>query len=325
MWPASALRLEKGTGLAKPLFTPTGDQFSPHPDLSLIRGEWYFTEPTCRTIAELCTGATLLAGTPTVAQLLPGSTLVDSSPWAQLRVDLTQVEHLSIDFEDYWTHERFDSVVLDPPWYFPALTNWINNATYFSTAGSLILFPLFGEGTRPHANIEREQILAACGQFGTVEVIRDAIEYETPRFEVEALKASGIDLRGPWRLSDLVCLRVEGTAQHLLSIRETSDWSEIRVGSTLVAYRPSQEEPPSRNSSLIAHVPGVSDWVLDSVSRRDPRWRFINVWCSNNRVGHVRDVAALRGAVRHLSMGDHMAEDPSSDACIRQVLAWMEE
>lgn len=265
-----------------------------------------------------------------MAQHLPGSVLVDSSPWASERIDLSRVTHQTIDFEDYWTDECFDSVVLDPPWYYPALTNWINNASYFAREGSKILFPLFGEGTRPTADSERREILRICSLIGEVHLYPDAVAYETPRFELEALATCGVHMEGSWRLSDLVKLEVQWPASNLLSIRTPFEWEEAEVAGMIVAFRSLPRGPGTRSNHLIDSVPGVQNWVLDTVSRRDPRWQFINIWCSNNRVGYVQDTALLRSLLSAISaqqsahdetwrkdLGEEMWDSA------QQVLSWM--
>lgn len=250
-------------------------------------------------------GNILLAGAPTIAALIPGSTLVESSPWAHLRLDLDSAKHVRIDFEDYWTQESYDFVAFDPPWYHPALTNWINNAAYFTQRGSRITFPLFGEGTRPSAADERRKILEFCKSIGSPHVERDLVVYDTPRFELEALEAAGIHLRGQWRRSDLVTLTVETPPNSLKSIKEPMLWDEIRIGSQLHSVkRTPVQRPPGNDGQMILPIPGVPNWTLDSVSRRDSRWEFINLWSSDNRVGHTPDPSGFLGMLRDVADGE---------------------
>jgi hypothetical protein len=290
------------------------------PDHSIMRAEWYFTEETADTVAGLASGNCLLIGTPTVASRLPGCTLVESSPWARERVDLARTILMTIDFEDYWTEERFDFVAFDPPWYFPALTNWINNAAYFSRPGAKVLFPFFGEGTRPSATIERNLITRECDKFGSLQILPEAVEYETPRFEVEALRAAGVIAESPWRRSDLAILDIQRIPDHLVSIRQPNLWVEIRIGERLVAVRKSLQvsddiEPNSK--TILLDVPGVSQRVMDTVSRRDPRWEYINVWFSNNRVARTRHPGVLLDALHDLS--DNICSGPYA----AELLSWI--
>lgn len=321
MWPADAI---KPAG-AKVEVLNRSESDAPVwvPDQSLIRGEWYFTHETSSRIASLAGPKALLAGTPSIAEHLPRATLVESSPWAARRLNLTKVEHHQIDFESFWTEERFDFVALDPPWYFPALVDWVHNAAVFSSLGSTIAFPLFGEGARPSAPQDRQLILSECATIGGFEVISDSVEYETPRFELEALKAAGIHLVGPWRRSDLVILTVERIPDSLRSLRQPFDWVEMQLGTQLIAVRTSAVvPPPERGDELINPVPGTPNWVMDSVSRRDPRWQYVNVWSSSNRVAYTPDPQRLITAVEALVTNPRQAVS-SNDADVSIVLAWM--
>jgi hypothetical protein len=319
-WPADFL----GSDPQRPLvgaLDPTGAA-SYVPDLSLIRGEWYFADGTARDISAIAEGNVLLAGVPTLAAQIPGSTLVESSPWAAQRLDLSRVHHAQIEFEDFWTDQRFDFVAFDPPWYYPALTNWVNNAAYFTQRHSKILFPLFGEGTRPGAADERRRILEHCNSIGSVQIATDLVVYDTPRFEIKALQAAGVRLVEPWRRSDLVTLTVETPSTKLTSIREPFEWDEVKVGKRLHALRRTPvRRPPGPEAGLIVPIPGVNHWTLDSVSRRDPRWEFVNVWASDNRVAYTPDPQRLSSLLR--SIGDE-----ENDAVLRPdidaVRSWVE-
>lgn len=292
------------------------------PDLSLIRGEWYFSPETSQEIAHMVHGHVLLAGTPTVAELLPTSTLVESSPWAAERLRLKAVRHFEMDFEDFWTDEQFDSVVLDPPWYFPALTNWINNAAIFSRVGAKIIFPLFGAGTRPTAALDRERILHECKRVGEVELHGSVVKYEVPKFEYQALASSGINIISPWRYSDLVVLTVKTRPDNLLGIRQRLNWLDWRYRTSIVSVCMGPiDSPPYSGDSPLHNVPGVSNWTLNAVSRRDPRWKYINVWMSDNRVAFSPQPLRLANAIKCLSLGLQVAD--ADQEYTNQVASWI--
>jgi hypothetical protein len=239
-----------------------------------------------------------------VAQQLKGSTLIESSPWAALRLNLAEVDHRVIDFGDYLAEEVFDFVAIDPPWYHPVLTDWVTNAAALCRPGARLVFPLFGEGTRPSAAEERERILRGCSRIGHVDVIRNAVQYEVPRFEAAALAAAGVLVHGPWRVSDLAILTIKRPPENLTALRHDDSWQEIRLGEYLVAVRSIPFLGPSDgDGSLISPIPGVDNWVLDSVSRRDARWESINVWVSDNRVAYSPDTDRLLAALKRLARG----------------------
>lgn len=308
-WPADIVG-HRPQGLSLQVGNPI-ESVAYTPDLSLIRGEWYFSSATARDLASLASGRILFAGTPTLAALVPKSTLIESSPWARERVNLTHVEHLEFDFEEYWADDRYDFIAFDPPWYYPALINWINNAAFFSHRGSRIAFPLFGEGTRPGADTERDRILEYCRTIGTVRLERDLVSYDTPLFEECALRASGLQVRGQWRRSDLVILKVNEPTPSLKSIREPFQWDEVRIGDRIFGIKKTPVRRPAhaRDENLIAPAAGVANWVLNSVSRRDLRWTGINVWDSWNRVAYTPDTKRILKLLRMLAQGERGTDD----------------
>jgi len=239
-----------------------------------------------------------------------------------MRLDLSAVHHHLIDFEDYWTQDRYDFVAMDPPWYFPGLTDWVNNAATICNRGARIAFPLFGEGTRPGASSERTHILNLCRHIGTVELLPNAVEYEVPNFESSALGADGIFIRGTWRRSDLVVLTVTNPPDSLRSIRQAVEWEETCWGQRLIAVRNVRvAAPPRGGSGLVWMIPDTVGGVLNSVSRRDWRWQFINVWVSDNRVAYTPDIERFR---RALSAFTGPTESPDRDGDVRELRDWLE-
>lgn len=270
------------------------------PELHALDGEWYFTESTSAELGRLVgTGRVCLLGTPTVAASLDASsfTLIDRSPFIRDRFNFHEAgaKIVTSNVEDTDIDSGFDVVLFDPPWYVPQLLQWFSLAARAVSPQGKIMFPLLGELTRPTAQQEREALLTLAAAVGEVEVFPSAIEYDIPLFEQQALAASGIQLDGPWRRADLVAVRVRSLIAApkitFSSQKDTDQWSTFVLGSQVVKLRVNCVL--NYNEKMIHHIEGVSDYLYDSVSRRDPHRNAIDLWTSRNRVAQVGDRAAV--------------------------------
>ncbi len=278
-----------------------------NPELHLLDGEWYFTELTSANLAGfLGTGHFCLLGTPTVAARLDGSdsVLVDQSPFIRDRFnffnDGVKILRSKVDVADVGS--GFDKVLLDPPWYVPELLDWFALGTRAVSPGGQILLPLLGELTRPTAQQERRALLRLAARVGDVEVIPQAVEYDMPLFEQRALAASGIQLEGPWRIADLVIVSVRSPINLPMIGKfrqvDVDHWSTFVLGSQVVKLRTNRIVRD--DAELIRPVEGLSDYVYDTVSQRDPRWAKIDLWTSRNRVAQVSDLRAVEAMLIEL-------------------------
>ena len=284
-------------------------QGDPVPDLSLIRGEWYFTSVTANGIATRSGESVLAVGTPTIAHAVARQALgkevelVDSSPWVTSRnQEGLEFAHHCMDFANYVPAKDFDSVVVDPPWYEPMYTDWVRQCSKFVRPSGRLFFPLMGPSTRPTAPQERHRILELAASLGTVSIDSNCVVYDTPRYERCALWARGVVLSEPWRRADLIEVRVTNPARGEGVAKSTpTAWREYRVGSTLVAVRDSPTSTsPSPGKHLLGEIDGVRHRTLDTVSRRDSRWRDVDVWFSNNRVARCLDKVRLHAVLSTL-------------------------
>lgn len=310
----------------------------PTPDFSLVRGEWYFTEDTASYVADRVGESLLAVGAPTVASATARQArskhveLVDSSPWVTPRLGSRQdFTHHQADFAAYTTDLQFDTVVVDPPWYNPMLSDWIEKSAALVRPGGNLIFPMMGSGTRPGASQERERLLCMLSNLGSVRVEPEAAIYQVPRFERCALWARGVPFSGVWRKADLVEVNVtQATAtRHPLRV-ELSPWHEYRVGESLVAIRPPNAEvAPVTSTTLLHEVSGVPNRTLDTVSRRDPRWSRINVWLSNNRVAYCIDVQRLQDTLGLIAESAHDRESNTCASAVRksdldELIEWID-
>lgn len=288
-----------------------------------MRGEWYFTGTTQQLLASHLKGDVLLVGTPSLLEVSPHALLVDNSPWVPYRFDLQGVPHSTLPFEEFETTGRFETAALDPPWYFPTLISWVDKAATLTRRGGHVVFPLLGAGTRPTAHIDRTRLLGHCARIGTLEIFEDAVLYDTPLFEREALRAAGIEMHEAWRVADLIRLRVEyPPGRRRLKAPECA-WREVRIGNQIVAVRElDRAQTFAHDVGLLARVPGTVGWVLDSVSRRDGRWQYINVCTTRNRVAATTDPLRLLGAAATLA-GPTAAGATDDEEAHRLLQSWL--
>ncbi len=286
------------------------------PELHPLDFEWYFTPDCADYLADAVCGrgkTTLCLGVPTVAAaaIRKGRNVVvlDRNPLIVRRFPalLRSSQLWLLDIADCEQHlARADVVLFDAPWYLEDTYSWLAVAMRAAKAGGLIAFCLFPRLVRPTASAEREAILEAAESAGKVEVLEDAIAYETPIFESEALYGAGITGFGNWRRADLVLVqRTTAVPRRMSAVRPSrpsSTWLTYLLGRRVVKVRYSPARTAVRGGS-VRPLPGSVDFVYPSVSARDPRRRSIDLWTSRNRVAQVGNLESVMGILQLLENG----------------------
>ncbi len=277
------------------------------PELSPVRSEWYFTRRTADKLLRLADYNALAVGTPTVAEAASGAkntrlVLIDHSPWISGRFGLENVTWLKGDFNIVLPEGNYQNVLLDPPWYFPILGAWLAKALLLVSTGGRVLMPLLSKLTRPSATADRKALIGLARRYGAVRVVPGIVEYETPLYEREALRAAGVPLACPcpWRVADLLIVKKSSANPHdspfLANPDRSLGWREFVVNGQIISVRDASTScgvASSDGRQLLIPVPGVTNWILDSVSARDPRRERVEVWTSRNRVARVTDYPTL--------------------------------
>lgn len=277
-------------------------EVSPHP--SPATSEWFFTSETAKLLAMCLPGRALCLGVPSVAAAKAKSgdevTLVDISPWVIDRFELTapQVDlRIGLPVESQVLDPGYDSAILDPPWYFPSLSHWLNLASNVVKPGGAILVPLMGELTRPSAKSDRKKMTDMASELGPWYIEKATVVYETPRFERLALERAGIFLNKPWRRADLLRItNANPSPAPRASKASATNWSTLRVGNSLVSIRDESivNSIDDRGQLVLSGLGPEQSFVLDTVSRRDPRIIEANVWTSESTAAVCSNVIALR-------------------------------
>ena len=270
----------------------------PQPELHPLDYEWHFTLDSARRAAAILAaeqqGPALCLGSPTVATALAAlghrGVLVDGNPLVRDRLGPSALASIEVHEHDLRqpieaTH-TFGSVFFDAPWYPDEAELWLWQGVRAVRPGGLIAFSLFPWLLRPSATLDRARILKLARSYGRTSIVEGGLDYDTPRFEAEALAASGLPPMPSWRRADLVVLRVERRMNSLRPPPPLAErtWDTWIIDQQVVKLCRVTNGPAEQ---LLLRVPGARDWVYTSVSRRDPNRPLIDLWTSRNRVARV--------------------------------------
>jgi SAM-dependent methyltransferase len=279
----------------------------PFPELHILDNEWYFSATSAWRTAQLIiqSGPNVLCiGTPTVADHIARlglkPLLVDSAPYLRQRFGRLSLSDLEVGrIEDVLHIPRsFDAAVLDPPWYLTTMRRWLAIASRSVRPGGHIAISLFRGLTRPAAKAERQEILDFARTIGDIAVLPAWFEYDTPLFEQRALAALIPDIPRFWRRSDMLLITKRRQSALLVPDEPQEDqWKSFLIGTQVIKLR---SRATARRGRAIRPVPGVTDWVLDSVSARDPRRSAVGLWTSRNRVGRISDPLIIQRILEEL-------------------------
>lgn len=299
-----------------------GAALEPHP----LDYDWRFTPATSERIGSLLPkqGATLLLGTHSVVPFVPKSdpdsvVLVD---WNPLIAESTK-SHFVADLR----HEEFSipagmgfsAVVIDAPWYPDDLFAWIGHAIRYLDVGGLMLVVLWPENTRPTASRERQEILEFLSGIGRTAVYTEFVRYTTPPFERIALTHAGVPVGPEWRSGDLVAVRLDNRIvppQVRPSTDSAAQWCRFSIDSRQIAIRTSRFNSAESVAPTLTPIANADGWVLPSVSRRDPRRPFIDIWTSRGFAAQATNPEAFIAALTALTRSPSRCD--SADAAIKK-------
>lgn len=308
-----------------PRETTRGDDLEPHP----LDYDWRFTPTTSERIGRLLPkqGTTLLLGTHSVVPFVPGGdpssvVLVD---WNPLIAESTD-SHFIVDLR----HEElflpsgmsFSGVVIDAPWYPDDLFAWIHHAMRYLDTGGLMLIVLWRDNTRPTASKERQEILTFLSGIGRTDVYAELVRYTTPQFERIALTHAGVPVGPEWRAADLVAVRLENriVPPQLRQLSHSpAQWSRFSLDSRQIAIRIPRSDHARSVKPDLRPVEHTDEWVLPSVSRRDPRRQLVDIWTSRNFVAQATNPEAFVAALSKYAQNPSGCE--GADAAINDEWA----
>lgn len=282
------------------------------PQLHALDYEWYFTPSVA---SEICRefvssrNTTICMGVPMIAAAAirdqKNAIFIDRNAHSLVR--FPELMHASeIHIMDAalarGVGPKADVLIFDPPWYAPDTLAWLEAASHLVRPGGTIVFALYPSLTRPTAALERDLILEISSAVGNVDVMENALAYETPLFEHEALKACGV-YAGNWRRGDLVVIKAATPITNSLpyaACRAEIDgsWQTFVIGHQVVKLR----SRSTCEADVFLNTVGGS-FVFPAVSARDGARDRICVWTSRNRIAEVGNFEVLSDILNQMAAG----------------------
>lgn len=193
---------------------------------------------------------------------------------------------------------KADVIVMDPPWYPEYYERFFEICVKVSHIGSIVLGVYPPEMTRSTVAEEKQKLSEYTRKLGFSDLRFDlhCIEYSTPPFEKNVLKANNIyNYPANWRFGDLMfSTRVTNTCELLTEhcfFSKNCGWSEKRCGIVRIKFKQDSLTPDDIFSISLYHL--YNDDIYPSVSRRYTGHKSINVWTSGNRVFNCSNIPLL--------------------------------
>ncbi|MCE9551906.1 MAG: hypothetical protein K8T91_00810 [Planctomycetes bacterium] len=281
----------------------------PHP----LDYDWRFTCETVDDLLRICheLGDSIVClGTPTffvaadIDESFPRITLIDrNTAMVDYLSTFSKGTVLRLDLlADTLPQLQADVIVADPPWYFEHIQAFLWVASQICRIGSAVVISLPPPGTRPAAQEEVERVLAWALNLGfdVVRLDEARLWYETPPFERNALKATGIRLSSNgWRKGTLCLLKKarNTNVRRPRFVLPRVEWTEANLRGSRICFRNRRQvdfDDPTP-------IPLVAGDILPSVSRRHRLREFVDVWSSGNRVFECRAPNVLQVIVEALA------------------------
>lgn len=202
---------------------------------------------------------------------------------------------------------KYQTVILDPPWYSPHFYQFMWLATQCVEIGGSIGISMPPINARPNISQERVEWFSFSQKNGLCleSLYAQKLSYAMPFFEFNAFRAAGIkDILPFWRRGDYAVFRkVEDTKEERPLLQEAkTEWIEVKVGTTRIRIK--EENISSTNENLqIDRI--INGDILPTVSARDPRRNTANIWTSGNRIFKVNDTSKFREL-----LNDHKTNNP---------------
>ena len=287
----------------------------PHP----LDYDWRFSQEAIEQLLHHCirvapfNGTIALLGTPSLVHPLASSSypyhtvLLDSNHTASSSFKGlgTRVQTLTHNLlENSLPDFSANVVVLDPPWYPEYIHPFLWSASQLCNINGYIFASLPPVGTRPGIQDEWDKTLDLASFLGLrlLDLEELSLSYMTPPFEKNVFRFEGLPvISNNWRRGNLVIFVKE---KHILSPRPTvpsyeKPWIETQLFGVRMRIRP-WEINRFEDPSLISIVPND---VLTSVSRRDPRRKFADVWTSGNRIFKCKGRSILSQILESIAGG----------------------
>ena len=212
---------------------------------------------------------------------------------AKLNIDKSRFQIIEADIFKVSPHTigKYYSVIMDPPWYSPFFYQFMWLAAECVEIGGIVGVSLPPINTRPDVDKERIEWFSFCQQNGLCleNLYAQKLHYAMPFFEFNAFRAAGIKDTLPfWRKSDLALFRkVHMKTNERPKLEDQHvEWIEREIDTVRIRVKKNQvhnKQPELKISHLIKGD------ILPTVSNRDKKRSFANIWTSGNRIFKVNN------------------------------------
>jgi hypothetical protein len=200
-----------------------------------------------------------------------------------------------------------DAAILDPPWYPDDMCGFLWAAAAAAEPGAQIWMSSPPVGTRPKAEREISEVIEWAARAGLelVERLDGVIRYLSPPFELSSHRAAhlgGVPL--DWRTGDLLQFRVLSPLACARPPTAAGDvsWRRFVIDEIPIWVKIRPDASAAIGNQLLRGI--ASEDVLQTVSRRDPTRKEVDLWTSLNRVWASSHPAALAEVCGCLEAGD---------------------
>ena len=276
------------------------------PSANPLSADWRFTRDTAEQLLERLTGlagpaqTVALLGVPSVFRMA----VLQQKPRRFILVDQNEsfvpsslfgehsVQCLDLRKEAPEVSEA-GVILADPPWYEDETRAFLFAAARICAQHGFVLLGVPAEGARPGVSGERERMVAWAEELGLQLLDTEplALSYVTPFFEYNALHAAGFKhISRNWRRGDLMIFKMTNPTDAYPRRRIFSgpEWVQVDIHDTAFWVR--RRKPAGFVDPRLRSL--VAGDILPTVSRRDRRREFADVWTAGNRMygcrgGHI--------------------------------------
>jgi hypothetical protein len=288
---------------------------SPHP----LDFDWRYDQETTRRLAEMVHGAgpVIALGTPSVARLLDRKmvavTLVDRQPLQGVR------NHIVGSVEDFRAVAKFQTAVVDTPWYPRQLWDWSRVAARAVGVGRTVFVSVWPDHTRPRGAHELASVLAEVSRWADIERNVATLGYIAPEFELAArAHESDPQLSRSPLVGELVRLDVRQLPEWDAGAQRQQQWLRFTADDYQLALRIDM----ATAGDGIAVIDGADGWHWPYVSARAPCRDQIGLWSSAGEVAAVSDPSAVAKILRTAFHNPDSVSFEATLAAAPQLLSW---
>jgi hypothetical protein len=266
----------------------------------ILDSDWRFTRNSSFRLLEKIkeyskktTDNFIMIGAPSIFSLLENR--IDAN-FAKLLIDQNYIYSGNIrknniicnDIGSFELYDFTDIILCDPPWYLPAIKNFIKKSFMMMRFNSFLFIALPPVEVRETIEEEYKEIDSFSKNLGLELISEDdsTIEYVSPPFEVNSLLSLGIThFPINWRKGKL---RIYKKNNNIINKMENSNiiypdkWYDVTINNVRIKTRIIKNESYKPLKCIISSI--VKNDIFPTVSMRTGKQNEVDIWTSGNRV-----------------------------------------